>query len=253
MKQWRVDKVFSNILGYKIFNKSKEKLIEFVFARKKICIISGNPEVLLNGMNNKNLYDTFNSDDFIIIPDGVGTVVSAKIAGQPVQEKIAGIEVMDELLRISNEKGYRVYLLGASEDVIQRCKSNIINKYKNIDICGCRNGYFKNDEMNEIVEEIKVSRADILFVALGSPKQENFIIENMQQLPCRIYMPVGGSFDIFAGKLNRAPKIMLKLGLEWLYRVWKEPFRIKRLGKIPKFILIVFFNRIGLVRKTLVK
>ncbi|GKU23946.1 WecB/TagA/CpsF family glycosyltransferase [Clostridium folliculivorans] len=241
--------MFSNILGYKVFNQSKNKLIELVFAKKKICIISGNPEVLLNGMSNKDLFDRFNSDDFIIIPDGVGTVVSAKIAGQPVQEKIAGIEVMDELLNLSNEKGYKVYLLGASEDIIQRCKSNIINKYKNIDICGCRNGYFKVDEMNEIVEDIKVSKANILFVALGSPKQENFIIENMSQLPCNIYMPVGGSFDVFAGKVNRAPKIMIKLGLEWLYRVWKEPFRIKRLGKIPKFIFIVFLNRIGLFKK----
>jgi N-acetylglucosaminyldiphosphoundecaprenol N-acetyl-beta-D-mannosaminyltransferase len=249
MKQWRVDKVFSNILGYKIFNQSKNKLIELVFSNKKICIISGNPEVLLNGMSNKILYDRFNSDDFIIIPDGVGTVISAKIAGQPVREKIAGIEVMDELLRVSNERGYKVYLLGASEDIIQRCKNNISKKYNNINICGCRNGYFKDDSINEIVEDIKVSKADILFVALGSPKQENFIIENMEQLPCSIYMPVGGSFDIFAGKLNRAPKIMLKLGLEWLYRVWKEPFRIKRLGKIPKFIFIVFLNRVGLHRK----
>lgn len=241
--------MFSNILGYRIFNKSKENLIEFVFSKKKICIISGNPEVLLNGMSNSSLYDKFNSNDFIIIPDGVGTVISAKIAGQPVQEKIAGIEVMDELLRQSNEKGYKVYLLGASEDVLQKCKSNIIKKYGNIDICGCRNGYFKDDKMNEIIEDIKVSKADMLFVALGSPKQENFIIENMEQLPCSIYMPVGGSFDVFAGKLNRAPKIMIKLGLEWLYRVWKEPFRIKRLGKIPKFIFIVFLNRIGLFKK----
>ncbi|WP_160678612.1 WecB/TagA/CpsF family glycosyltransferase [Clostridium sp. C8-1-8] len=240
--------MFSNILGYKIFNLNKDKLIQYVLGKDKVCVISGNPEVLLNGMKDKKFYDKFNSNEFVIIPDGVGTVVSAKLIGQPVKEKIAGIEVMDELLRISAKEGFKVYLLGASRDIIGKCSENIKNKYPTIDICGFRDGYFKNEDVNEIVDEIKKSEADMLFVALGSPKQEDFILKYMEELPCKVYMPVGGSFDIFAGKLKRAPKIMLKLGLEWLYRVWKEPFRIKRLGKIPKFILIVILNKIGILR-----
>lgn len=236
--------MYSRILGYKVFSGTKAELIKKITACSKIHIISGNPEVLFNGLKDDELLSNFTSDSSIIIPDGVGTVLASKLIHEPVKEKIAGIEVMDEILRVCSENGKGVYLLGAKEEILNECAANIKNKYKNINIAGKHNGYFDANNCSEIIEDIKKSNAYAIFAAMGSPKQEKFIIHHMEELPCSIYMGVGGSFDIFAGKLKRAPKWMLKLGLEWLYRIIKEPYRIKRLGVIPKFLLMVMGMRI---------
>ena len=122
------------------------------------------------------------------------------------------------------------------------CKENIKKTFPNIKIVGSHNGFFDLNNCNDIIEDIKKSNPWGLFIAMGCPRQENFIVNYIDELNCNFYMPVGGSFDVFAGKVNRAPKWMLSLGLEWLYRVLKEPWRIKRLGVIPKFLLRVLKN-----------
>ena len=112
-------------------------------------------------------------------------------------------------------------------------------EFPEINIAGYRDGYFDIDNPFELLEDIKEKKPYAIFVAMGCPRQEEFIVSYMNELPCKIFMGVGGSFDVIAEKVNRAPKWMIKLGLEWLYRVLKEPWRIKRLGSIPKFLLLV--------------
>ncbi|MCW6066320.1 WecB/TagA/CpsF family glycosyltransferase [Clostridium sporogenes] len=218
----------TEMLGYSIFNGSKEELLNIIDKYEKVNIISGNPEVLYNGLNNEELFKNFTDKDSIIIPDGVGVVLASKIIKNPVKEKIAGIEVMNSILEKCNENGKAVYLLGTTEDVLKECERKLLIKYKNLNIVGKHNGFFDMDDCKDILEDIKESKPYALFIAMGCPRQEKFISKYMDKLPCKIYMGVGGSFDVFAGKVKRAPRWMIDCNLEWLYRVVKEPYRTKQ-------------------------
>ncbi|ENJ9655712.1 WecB/TagA/CpsF family glycosyltransferase [Clostridium botulinum] len=233
----------TEMLGYSIFNGSKEELLNIIDKYKKVNIISGNPEVLYNGLNNEELFKNFTDKNSIIIPDGVGVVLASKIIKNPVKEKIAGIELMDGILEKCNENGKAVYLLGTTEDVLKECEKKLLIKYRNLNIIGKNNGFFDMDDCKDILKDIKELKPYALFIAMGCPRQEKFISKYMDELPCKIYMGVGGSFDVFAGKVKRAPRWMINCNLEWLYRVAKEPYRIKRLASIPKFLLKVVLNK----------
>ncbi|MDD6795249.1 MAG: WecB/TagA/CpsF family glycosyltransferase [Clostridiaceae bacterium] len=235
--------MYTDILGYKVFNKSKDELLKEIDKMDKVNIVSGNPEILYAGLNDELLQKMFKDDYSIIIPDGVGTVIASKMVKHPVQEKVAGIEVMKEVLHKAAKEGKGVYFLGAEQEVLDQCIIKLKDEIEGLNVVGSHNGFFDLNNCNEIIEDIQKAEPWALFVAMGCPRQEKFIENNMDKLPCKIYMGVGGSFDVFAGKTSRAPKWMIKLGLEWLYRVSKEPWRIKRLGAIPKFLWIVMRNR----------
>lgn len=227
---------FSNICGFDIYSGSKENCLDYIFKKEKVHIVSGNPEVLYTALKNEKLLNNFNTKESFIIPDGVGVKIAASLTGQAIKEKIAGIELMDSIIERCEKEGKSIYLLGASYSVVDNCYKNLKTKYPNLLITGCHSGYFDEKEKDTILNTIKSTKPYALFVALGCPKQEEFIISHMDSLPVHIFMGVGGSFDVISGEKKRAPKIMVSLGLEWLYRVLKEPFRIKRLYVIPKFI-----------------
>ena len=231
--------MFTKILDFKVFNEDKNSLIQYIEKYEKVNIVSGNPEVLLNGMKNSKLKESFNANTSLIIPDGIGTVLASKIVKDPVKEKIAGIDVVKEILIKSDKEKRSIYLLGAEEEVLLKCIENIKIQYPNLNIAGAHNGFFDLDNCEDIIQDINSKEIYAIFVAMGSPRQEIFIDKILNDSNIKIFMGVGGVFDIFAGKLNRAPKWMISLGLEWLYRTIKEPFRIKRLGAIPKFLIQV--------------
>lgn len=235
--------MFTKILNFKIFNEDKKALMNYIEKFNKVNIISGNPEVLFNGLNNPLLKENFNGKDSLIIPDGVGTVIASKLVKNPVKEKIAGIDVVREVLVKANEEKKSIYLLGAREEVINKCAENIKLEFPDLKIAGFHNGFFDLNNCEDIIQDICNSNPWAIFVAMGSPRQEIFIQKVMNRANTHIFMGVGGVFDIFAGELKRAPKWMISLGLEWLYRVTKEPFRIKRLIAIPKFLLLVLKYR----------
>lgn len=235
--------MYKELLGYKIFSDNKEELLKEIENKKRVNIISGNPEVLYNGIKNEFLKNSFTKEDALIIPDGVGTLLAAKINGIDITEKIAGIEVMNMLLEEARDKNLKVFLLGAKEEILIKCKEKIKESYDGINIVGSNNGFFDLDNCDDLIEKINESKADILFVAMGAPRQEVFIEKYKDKLCCKIFMGVGGSFDVFAGNVNRAPQFMINIGMEWLYRVAKEPWRIKRLGSIPKFLVLSIKER----------
>lgn len=235
--------MYKELLGYKIFSDNKEELLKEIENKKRVNIISGNPEVLYNGIKNEFLRNSFTKEDALIIPDGVGTLLAAKINGIDITEKIAGIEVMNMLLEEARDENLKVFLLGAKEETLIKCKEKIKENYDGINIVGSNNGFFDLDNCDDLIEKINESKADILFVAMGAPRQEVFIEKYKDKLCCKIFMGVGGSFDVFAGNVNRAPQFMINIGMEWLYRVAKEPWRIKRLGSIPKFLLLSLKER----------
>lgn len=233
----------TNILGYNIFKEDKSELINYIKTFNKVHIISGNPEVLSNGLNNEKLLKNFRSENSVIIPDGVGTVIASKIVGSPVKEKLAGIEVMEEIIKLCEKEGKGIYLLGTKEETLNKCVHNLKIKYPKLKILGRHNGFFDLKNCDEIINEINELNPYALFVAMGSPRQEMFISEYMHILNSTIFMGVGGSLDIFSGEIKRAPKWMINIGFEWLYRVSKEPWRIKRLSSIPKFLVKVIQNK----------
>lgn len=233
----------TRIFQYQIFNDNMEELLKKIDDFEKLHIVSGNPEVLLNGLQNNLLLDNFTSKNSIIIPDGISTVVCSKIVGGPVKEKIAGIELMDRLVKKCEKERQGIYLLGATKETVDMCNINLRTKYRKLDILGSHDGYFEMDNCEEILKEIEKVNPKVLFVAMGCPRQEIFIAKYMNRLPCSVFMGVGGSFDIIAGNLKRAPKWMISIGMEWLYRVAKEPYRIKRLSSIPKFVTMVIKDK----------
>jgi len=235
--------MITKIFNYEIFNKSKEELINSINNFKKIHIVSGNPQVLLNGIQDNVLLDNFTSKNSIIIPDGVGTVICSKIVGQPVNEKIAGIEVMECIVKKCEKENKGIYLLGSTKETVDMCNINLRTNYRKLNILGSHDGYFEMDNCEEILKDIEKVNPHVLFVAMGCPRQELFIAKYMDRLQCNVFMGVGGSFDIIAGNVKRAPRWMINIGMEWLFRVIKEPFRIKRLVSIPKFILMVIKDK----------
>ncbi len=235
--------MFSRILKYDIYNKSKNEFIEYIKNFDKIHIISGNPEVLYNGMSDDSLFQGCTKENSVIIPDGIGVVIASKIAKSPVDEKIAGIEAMEEIVQYCTGAKKGIYFLGAKQEMLDKCMENLKKRYNGLIIVGSHDGYFDIENCEDILEDIRKNEPYVVFVAMGSPKQERFINKYMNSLPASIYMGLGGSFDVISGKLKRAPRWMINLGLEWLYRVAKEPFRIKRLGVIPKFLLKVTFSK----------
>lgn len=233
------DNNFIDVLGYKVYRNKLSSALKYIDSFEKVHIVSGNPEVLYTGLYNDELLNNFKSDKAFIIPDGVGLQIAAKYLKTPVKEKIAGIDLMKEIIKKCSKENKKIYLLGTNDESLNACVANLMVKYPKINIVGYKNGFFDINKADEIIKDIKEKKPYAIFVAMGCPRQERFIVRYMEELPCTIFMGVGGSFDVIAEKVNRAPKWMIKLGLEWLYRVSKEPWRIKRLGSIPKFLLLV--------------
>lgn len=216
-----------------------------ILKKKQIhhTVINANKVLLLQ--KNLELRTSVNSADIINI-DGKGVLWAAKFLGKPVKERVAGIDLMLEVLRLAKDNNYKVYFLGAEEEVLQVLIKRCREKFSNNIIAGYRNGYFKNVEENLVVKEISESNAQILFVAMPSPKKENFLYKHKKMFEkVNFIMGVGGSFDVLAGTVNRAPLWMQNSGLEWFYRFIQEPKRMwKRylIGNILFIILVLKFK-----------
>lgn len=237
MKKERYLNVDVSVLNY---DELMNYIINDIENKQKSTIIAINPEKIMKAQNDKTLLDLLNSSTYNIA-DGIGILYASKIKKGSIKKRITGIDSMDMLCRLSNNKGYKIFMYGAAPDVVKNAKTELIKKYPQINIVGIMDGYEKNND--KIINKINESGANILFVALGSPKQEFWIKNNKDKLNVNIFQGVGGSFDVFSGKVKRAPKLMQKLGLEWLYRLIKEPKRIFRQLNLFKFMLLVMIGR----------
>lgn len=203
--------------------------------KEKLHIITINAEMIMLSTTNDEFKNIINEAE-LLIPDGSGVVWALRQQGIKVK-KLPGIELSQNCISQLNKN---VYLLGASNDVIKTAYDNLKAKFPNSKIVGYHDGYFKDEDSEPIINEINSLNADILLVGLGVPRQERWIRANMHKLNASIFIGVGGSFDVFSGKIKRAPKIMIKFHLEWLYRLYKEPWRWKRMLALPKFVGAVY-------------
>ena len=208
--------------------------------KKKSYIVTINPEKVIKAKKDESLKDILNNAKYQI-PDGIGIIYASKIKKGKIKSRITGIDTMEMICDLSNKERFRIFMYGAEADVLEKAKIKLEEKYQNINICGYINGYEKNEK--SVINKINNSKPDILFVALGSPKQEKFISQNFDNINCKILLGVGGSFDVISGKKKRAPKWVQKKGLEWLYRLIKEPKRFFRQTKIISFIFEVMLEK----------
>ncbi|WP_461811867.1 WecB/TagA/CpsF family glycosyltransferase [Faecalimonas sp.] len=196
---------------------------------EKTFVITANPETLMIGTENSEFDRILKSEETIIVPDGIGVVKAANMLKYPVQERVTGVEIVQGLLQMLDKEKKKIYLLGAKEEVVNKFVEKIKKEYPNIIISGFQNGYIldKDKAFDEMVE----SKPDVVLVALGIPLQEMLIAKHYERFEKGIFVGVGGSFDVLSGMKKRAPKIFIKLNLEWLYRIVKEPSRFKRFYK----------------------
>jgi N-acetylglucosaminyldiphosphoundecaprenol N-acetyl-beta-D-mannosaminyltransferase len=202
-----------------------DKIHDVIAKRSTMHIGVVNAAKIVNMHRNKVLMEDVLSSD-IILADGAAVVLASKILRKPLPERVTGIDLMYGIFEDGNKYNYRVYCLGATEEISERVAQEISNKYPNLILAGRRNGYFSEDEEESIVTEIKESNADVLLVAMTSPKKENFLARWNTTMNVPVIHGVGGSFDVMAGKVERAPEMWRRLGLEWLYRVKQEPRRL---------------------------
>lgn len=200
----------------------------------KTFIVTANPITILQTKDDEHFKNAVQTANYVT-PDGVGILLAAKFMKKPLKERVTGYDLMMKLLNVANEHRYKIYLYGAHPDIIKLAVNNIETDYPNIDVCGYSDGYRQGDDLQKVTEEIKAKRPDLVFVALGVPKQELWIKDNIGQFEKGVFIGVGGSFDVLSGKSERAPVVYQKLGIEWVYRMVKEPFRLKRAGFLPRF------------------
>ncbi|MBQ7034764.1 MAG: WecB/TagA/CpsF family glycosyltransferase [Clostridia bacterium] len=231
-----------SVLGLNVQNVTMEQAVNDVYgffaARESKIVVTPNAEILQMFSQDDRVKQALYAADYVV-PDGVGILLAAKRLGRPLKEKVAGVELAEHLLERSAENGNRVYFLGARPGVAAEAKRRLEESMPGLRIVGLRDGYFKPEEEPDIIEEINNLDVDMLFVCLGAPKQELWMAANKSALKVGVMLGLGGSLDIFAQTLSRAPKWMIRCRLEWLYRVWKEPFRLKRIIGLPKFLLSI--------------
>ena len=202
-----------------------------------MAVFTPNSEIVQMCIEDSTLRSTVNAAA-LVIPDGIGVVKAARILGTPLKGKVAGVELGREVLAFAAEDGLPVYFLGGKPGVAEAAAEKMREVYPALNICGLHDGYFTKTgtENDAVIDAVRASGAKVLFVCLGAPTQEKWITENKDRLPdVQILMGLGGSLDVYAGTVKRAPKIFIKLGLEWLYRLLKEPRRIGRMMNLPKF------------------
>ena len=226
----------------KVYNKSQREFFEIIEdnlkSENKMFIVTANPETLMIGVNNPEFHDILKKGEVTITPDGIGVVKALSAIGRNVNERITGVDIAKKLLEEGNKSNKSVYLYGAKPEVLDALVAKLKKDYPNLIIAGARDGY--NNDEDEVFKDILEKQPDIVLVALGIPRQEILINKYYNKLDKGICVGVGGSFDVLSGTKKRAPEIFIKLNLEWLYRIGKEPKRFGRFYKSNvKFIKII--------------
>ncbi|NLY70265.1 MAG: WecB/TagA/CpsF family glycosyltransferase [Clostridiales bacterium] len=205
-------------------------------------IVTPNSEIIYNANKDIELKSILRSAD-LVIPDGIGLIYASKILGHPLQERVTGIDFLNNTLDWLNENKGSVFLLGGKPGIASLAAEKIKQAFPNLIVVGTHHGYFSSEDEKEIVEMINSSNADFLCVAMGAPKQEKFIARHKQNLKVKAAIGVGGSLDVWAGAVKRAPEFYQKHGLEWLYRLIKQPSRYKRMIALPLFVIKVLKSK----------
>lgn len=227
----------TDVMGVGFDNLTRQEFIDRADAmlreRNRGYCVTPNAEIVYEAYYDDSFRELLNGAA-LVLPDGAGVVLGAKILGDPIKEKVAGIEFGEEICRLVAKNGGRLYLLGSKPGIAEKAGAVLSDRYPGLVICGTADGYFQDE--TAVVERINEARPDVLFVCLGAPKQERFMQDHFDELDVTLMLGLGGSLDGYAGVAQRAPRWMINLSLEWLYRLIKEPSRLGRMMRLPKFV-----------------
>lgn len=205
-------------------------------------VVTPNAEIVYEAMHDDALRQLLSGAQ-LVLPDGAGVVLASKLLRTPLKEKVAGVDFADRLMGLLAQRGGSAYLLGSKPGVAELAAQKLLEKHPGLTIAGTADGYFRDEAA--VVAKINEAKPDFLFVCLGAPKQEQFMVRHREELQVGLMAGLGGSLDSFAGTVKRAPRWMIRLNLEWLYRLIKEPRRFKRMLRLPKFLWAVCRKRMG--------
>jgi len=215
---------------------------EVINNKSQMSIIAVNPEKIIRSKSNLTLKNCLQSVE-MLIPDGIGAVLAARILYGSKIGRVAGADLMPELCKMASQEDFKVFLFGAKEHVNQGAAESIKERFPRLKIAGRQNGYVNDEDTAELLDEINQSGAHILFVALGSPAQELWIEKNRSKLNVNVFQGVGGTFDVLSGKVVRAPRLFINMQLEWFYRLITDPRRLWRQRVLPVFAFKVLLTK----------
>ncbi|WP_226036346.1 WecB/TagA/CpsF family glycosyltransferase [Aquibacillus saliphilus] len=233
-----MDIPFLNISKLDLFN---QVIYPNLHKNEKKYMVTANPEIVMLAKENADFKNIVKQADYIV-PDGTGIVIASKIIGEPIVERLPGFDIMTQLIGYAEENELSCYFLGASQSINQKFITRIKELHPHLLIAGNYHGFFDLDD-EKVVQAVRKANPDLVFVALGSPRQETWITKHYHKFNKGFFMGVGGSFDVIAGEVKRAPELWIKLNLEWLYRLVKQPFRWRRILKVFEFMLRVITRR----------
>ena len=227
-----------DVLGVGFDNYTMEEAVQegmrLIHEEGAHYVVTPNPEIVEACRDSADTMQAVNGAD-LVIADGIGVIYGAKILGTPLKQKLPGIEFAEHLMAEMAKEKKSLYLLGAKPGVAEQAAEKLRETYPGLIVTGTHDGYFKDDE--KIVQDIKASMADVVFVCLGAPKQELWMQKNGEATGAHLLLGLGGALDVFAGVAQRAPEVFRKTGMEWFYRLLKQPSRAGRMMRLPLFLV----------------
>ena len=236
-------KEIATILGVPVvpytMDEAVTKLTQDTLQNKRNFVVTANAEIIMIAQDDKEYKTLLSETADLVLPDGAGTVWAGNYLGYSIPERVAGYDLYLRLLEEAATKKLPVYFFGGKPGIAEEAAAEGKRRWPGLNVAGCRNGYFSAEEEADIIESINRSGAAMLFAALGAPKQEKWLAKYREELKPCLLMGIGGSFDVLAGKVQRAPKWMQDARLEWFYRLVKQPSRFGRMLALPKFVIAV--------------
>ncbi len=236
-----------NILGVPFANITPGEAVDTLFSYMnsdgKYMVFTPNPEMVMEARKNDEFMKILNKSS-MNVPDGIGIVYASKLTKNPIKYRVAGYDMLLGVFDKMKDKGKTAYFFGSAPEIADKAKEAVEQRFKGLKIVGTANGYFDEKRENEIIAEINEKKPDLLLVGIGFPKQEKWIYNHLNDLDIKVAVGVGGSFDGWSGNVKRAPEFFVKHGLEWFYRLIKQPSRIGRMMQLPLFMLKVIGYKI---------
>jgi len=236
------------ILGFRIDRVSMDSALacieKFIAERVPRYLVTADASMVVTAKDDPELAGIVDRAD-LVTPDGAGILWASRKLRTPITHKVSGVDLVAQMVRLSAEKGYRIFFFGAGPGVAQEAADNLLKRYPGAHIVGTRDGYFQPDQEAEIVAQIKAAKPDMLFVAMGIPKQEKWITRYKDEIGVPVSAGIGGSFDVYSGRVKRAPMFMQRNGLEWLHRLAANPKKIGKVMTLPKFVMMTLRQRPG--------